>query len=104
MEPAQLIGIPGPHTIKLTWQRGFDGGFEQSFVVEYRIFGSSDGWKDEKVDTLNYAVIDGLESDTDFILRVYSQNEIGKSNRSEEISVKTGINLNHILHCLSFSS
>ncbi|CAC5358914.1 unnamed protein product [Mytilus coruscus] len=89
MEPTQLIAIPGPHTIKLTWQKGFDGGLNQSFVVEYRILGSSDDWKDEKVDTFNYAVIDGLESETDFILRVYSQNDLGTSNRSKEILVKT---------------
>ncbi|WAR05658.1 TUTLB-like protein, partial [Mya arenaria] len=76
-------------TIYIEWTPGLDGGLPQTFYVEYREVGAS-VWMKERVIAghINYTIV-GLNPETMYEIRVYSTNDIGRSNASEAITVTT---------------
>ncbi|WAR05729.1 HMCN2-like protein, partial [Mya arenaria] len=69
--------------------QGFDGGLPQTFHVEYRDVETS-VWRNDMVNTGKIShVIVGLSPNTIYEIRVYSTNDIGRSNVSNAIEVTT---------------
>ncbi|XP_052805722.1 hemicentin-1-like isoform X4 [Mya arenaria] len=76
-------------TIHIEWTPGFDGGLPQTFYIEYREVGAS-VWREERgiAGQINYTIV-GLNPATMYEIRVYSTNDIGRSNASEAITAST---------------
>ncbi|XP_052804995.1 nephrin-like isoform X2 [Mya arenaria] len=76
-------------TVHIEWTPGFDGGLPQTFHVEYRDVETS-VWRNDMVNTGKIShVIVGLSPNTIYEIRVYSTNDIGRSNVSNAIEVTT---------------
>ncbi|XP_052103596.1 nephrin-like [Mytilus californianus] len=74
--------------IFVLWKPGFDGGYLQWFIVEYKEKGDI-YWNNQTVNSSNSTVIGGLQLATKYIIRMLARNMIDESNRTEEIIVQT---------------
>ena len=75
-----------------TWTRGFNGGADQVFVIQYRQ-ASTVGWTETLriVDTqpqLNFT-LNGLDSGTSYEAHMYARNYIGNSTFTEVVRFET---------------
>ncbi|VDI11168.1 Hypothetical predicted protein [Mytilus galloprovincialis] len=93
-ESPQFVSvIPYARYLKVVWDPGFDGGYQQTFFVEYRQE-SENTWKrsgpvvDNRQVRLS-KILNNLNPKTRYQVRVLSKNEIGDSNQTAVTSVMT---------------
>ena len=83
------------HEVTVSWARGFHGGYEQTFVIQY----STDNivWEDgatkngglsRSTERIN-ATIEGLDAATHYYIRMYSHSIKGSSDYTEIMNVTT---------------
>ncbi|CAC5422324.1 unnamed protein product [Mytilus coruscus] len=87
--PKILRTVAQQTQIFVLWIPGFDGGFLQWFIIEYKEIGDL-YWKNQTTRSSNSIVIGGLQPATKYLIRMFSRNMIDDSNRTEEILIKTG--------------
>ncbi|CAG2226573.1 IGSF9B [Mytilus edulis] len=93
-ESPQLVSvIPYARYLEVVWDPGFDGGYQQTFFVEYRQE-SENTWKRSEPVVDNRQVrlskiLNNLNPKTRYQVRVFSKNEIGDSNQTAVTSVMT---------------
>ena len=84
----------GTDFIELTWEEGFNGGFSSTkFMVQAR---SENGKQDYDCQTNNPCVIDKLQQQTNYVLRLRAYNEKGNSEFSDEIEGTTTVDIDSI--------
>lgn len=90
--PLNVTVVPVANGARVEWTTNFNGGFKQSFFVEYREQGDK---KWEKVKTLPttlnnrmFWTIGNLHEDRSYSFRMFSRNIIGDSNKTEEFDLK----------------
>lgn len=71
------------------WKPGFDGDVLQRFIVEYTKIGDIH-WNYQTTGSSNFIIIGGLQPATKYLIRMFSRNLFGDSNRTEEILIQTG--------------
>ncbi|VDH90424.1 Hypothetical predicted protein [Mytilus galloprovincialis] len=71
------------------WIPGFNGGFPQWFIVEYKEIVDF-YWKNQTTRSSNSTVICGLNPATKYIIRMFARNMIDDSNRTEDFIIQTG--------------
>ena len=91
----QIIAVHAT-TIEIRWVAGFDGGVDQTFVLEYRL-SKTTSWN------TFYSNLTGLEEDPQYFellglrsgsvygIQMYARNTIGNSTKTDIISVSTAI-------------
>ncbi|CAG2196322.1 unnamed protein product [Mytilus edulis] len=86
--PKIIRTVPQQTQFSVLWKPGFDGGYPQRFIVEYKkivdIY-----WNYQTTRSSNSIVIGGLQPATKYIVRMFSRNMIDDSNRTEEILIQT---------------
>lgn len=75
--------------ISVLWKPGFNGGYHQWFIVEYKEI-EEIYWNNHTTNLSNLAVIGGLQHATKYIIRMFSRNMINDSNKTEDILILTG--------------
>ncbi|CAC5418103.1 unnamed protein product [Mytilus coruscus] len=114
----KVVSVPGPQfmpkilrtvakqtQISVFWRPGFNGGYQQWFIIEYKKVGDI-YWKYQTTSSYNSTVIGGLQPPTEYLFRIFSRNMIDDSNKTEEISIKTdesisNTNVYAIVTCVS---
>ncbi|XP_054169092.1 synaptogenesis protein syg-2-like [Oppia nitens] len=95
--PTQLLATNTSHnSVVISWNPGFDFGYEQSFRIRYRKVDSKlSQYKYIIVNnTLNTVLIDNLDPNTEYQFGISSRNKLGESLMSREfLTVKTLPNL-----------
>ncbi|CAG2197049.1 unnamed protein product [Mytilus edulis] len=86
--PKNLQPSPKQTQILVWWTPGFDGGYRQWFIVEYKDIEDL-YWSNQTANLSNSAVIGGLQPATKYLIRIFARNMIDDSNRTEEILVQT---------------
>ncbi|CAC5417041.1 HMCN [Mytilus coruscus] len=86
--PQNIMAVAFSDRIIVKWTSDLDIGLQETFVVEYRKHVES-LWSQVFVENRYTAVIDGLVTDTVYLIRVYSRTASGKSYRTNNIIVKT---------------
>lgn len=98
-----ILEKPQPPTIKnvvatiaslqIFWIKSFDGGTRQHFVLLYKkdtdVDWRSGGQINESISGDNVHVLEDLESDAVYMLRIYARNELGESNCTEPWTIRT---------------
>ncbi|CAG2250729.1 unnamed protein product [Mytilus edulis] len=86
--PVNVTFFPVENGVRLEWMANFNGGFKQSFFIEYREQ-NDDMW--QKVQTLPITLnnrmfwtIGNLQEDRTYSFRMFSRNKIGDSNKTKE--------------------
>ena len=83
-------------TIEIRWVAGFDGGVDQTFVLEYRLskttswntfYPNFTGFKEDP----QYFKLSGLSSGSVYDIQMYARNTVGNSAKTDIISVSTTI-------------
>ena len=92
-EKVKTIEIDGK-TAKINWQTPFSGNsIILQYLIEYQQ--ADENWNRNTISQLNvtgnenYAIIKGLKPVTQYQVRVYAQNALGKSESSEQILFRT---------------
>ena len=81
-------------TIEIRWVAGFDGGVDQTFVLEYRL-SKTTSWNTfyHKFTGLEedpqYFELSGLSSGSVYDIQMYARNTVGNSTKTDIISVST---------------
>lgn len=75
--------------ILVKWTADYSINLHHTFFVEYRKHSES-SWSRVSVEEKSIVVINGLEKDTIYLLRMYSETVNGKSNKTDDIIIKTG--------------
>ena len=81
-------------TIEIRWVAGFDGGVDQTFVLEYRL-SKTTSWNTfyPKFSGLEedpqYFELSGLSSGSVYDIQMYARNIVGNSAKTDIISVST---------------
>uniref|UniRef100_A0A8C7WMN8 Immunoglobulin superfamily member 9B n=1 Tax=Oryzias sinensis TaxID=183150 RepID=A0A8C7WMN8_9TELE len=93
--PVSIHVLPSTTSANVSWEPGYDGGFEQTFSVWYgpvskRIdFGPHD-WHSMPVSGAQiWLVVSGLEPGTEYQFSVLAQNKLGTGPFSEVVTVTT---------------
>ncbi|XP_042270838.1 protein turtle homolog B isoform X4 [Thunnus albacares] len=93
--PGNIHVLPSTTSANVSWEPGYDGGFEQTFSVWYgpvskRIdFGPHD-WHSMPVSgAQTWLVVPGLEPGTEYQFSVLAQNKLGTGPFSEVVTVNT---------------
>lgn len=89
--PQNLRVVALKHEIIVKWLAGNSGGILQTLLIEYRNRFES-AWNVITITTEGKTseVIDGLQTDTVYFIRMFSRNILGESNTTDEIIIKTG--------------
>lgn len=87
--PRNIQTVALINAIILKWHAGYDGGLRKEFCIEYRQH-IDVKWQTLSAGEQSTFVISSLEPDSVYIVRMYSQNTVGESNRTDEIILKTG--------------
>ncbi|CAC5368485.1 HMCN [Mytilus coruscus] len=87
--PQNIMAVAFSDRIIVKWTSDLDIGLQETFVVEYRKHVES-SWSQVSVEDRYTAVINGLVADTVYLVRVYSRTASRKSDRTDNIIVKTG--------------
>ncbi|VDI34016.1 Hypothetical predicted protein [Mytilus galloprovincialis] len=87
--PKILQTIAKQTQIFVVWKPGFNGGFPQWFIVEYKAIGDI-YWRNHTTRSSNSIVIDGLHPATKYLIRMFSRNMIADSYRTAEVAIQTG--------------
>lgn len=79
-------------SITFTWKPGFNGGLQQTFVIQYKIV-SDDLWfnvtvKDSQNSLMNYTLT-SLSSGKDYVALLFAYNDIGASNIYGVVTFRT---------------
>jgi hypothetical protein len=83
-------------TIEIRWVAGFDGGVDQTFVLEYRL-SKTTSWNTSYPNLIGleedpqYFELSGLSSGSVYDIQMYARNTIGNSAKTDIISVSTAI-------------
>jgi hypothetical protein len=83
-------------TIEIRWVAGFDGGVDQTFVLEYRLSKTTSwntsypNWTGLEEDP-QYFELSGLSSGSVYDIQMYARNTVGNSPKTNIISVSTTI-------------
>ncbi|XP_063412199.1 hemicentin-2-like [Mytilus trossulus] len=90
--PLNVTVAPVANGARVEWTTNFNGGFKQSFFVEYREQGNK-RWEKVKTlpTTLNnrmFWTIGNLHEDRSYSFRMFSRNKIGDSNTTREVDFK----------------
>ena len=82
-------GSEKPSSISFTWFPGFHGDADQTFHIEYRSEGHD--WKEgarvfggKVLEQQLQTYVDGLESGSSYLFRIYASNKYGNSDKSQE--------------------
>ena len=84
-----------PRSLTISWSPGYSGGenLDQWFLVDYREYVNSEpgDWLDETkvTDGSNRYELSGLKEGTTYDIRVFSENEVGRSLSGQTIQGKT---------------
>jgi hypothetical protein len=82
--------------IEIRWVAGFDGGVDQTFVLEYRLSKATSwntsypNWTGLEEDP-QYFELSGLSSGSVYDIQMYARNTVGNSLKTNIISVSTTI-------------
>ena len=82
--------------IEIRWVAGFDGGVDQTFVLEYRLSKTTSwntsypNWTGLEEDP-QYFELSGLSSGSVYDIQMYARNTVGNSLKTNIISVSTTI-------------
>ncbi|VDI05334.1 Hypothetical predicted protein, partial [Mytilus galloprovincialis] len=93
-ESPQFVSVTPYLVSGVVWDPGFDGGYQQTFFVEYRQE-SENTWKrsgpvvDDNRQVRFSKILNSLNPKTRYQVRVLSKNEIGYSNQTAVTSVMT---------------
>ncbi|CAG2197250.1 unnamed protein product [Mytilus edulis] len=79
-------------SLKIFWIKSFDGGTRQRFVLMYKK-DTDAAWRNESIRTDNVHVLENLKSDAVYMLRIYSRNDLGDSNFTEPLTIRTLVDL-----------
>ena len=73
------------------WIPGYNGGYEQTFNIQYRIVNETKIWIPQKIPQYNRQTytLSGLKSDTWYELRMFSENKFDRSNVTDMQSIPT---------------
>ncbi|CAC5390334.1 unnamed protein product [Mytilus coruscus] len=74
--------------IFVLWIPGFNGGYPQWFIIEYKEI-EDIYWNNQTTNSSNSTVIGGLQPETKYLIRMFSRNMIDDSNKTEEIIIQT---------------
>lgn len=88
------------NAVIISWHKNFDGGFEQTFYIEYKIEGKRN-WKSvESLNTTSSAEVSwqitGLRSSQTYFFRMFARNSLGESSRTDVQIIKTKGKSSHI--------
>lgn len=77
----------------VSWYPGFDGGFDQMFLLELRTDFSLNFTvivpkNETTTENMDY-ILDNLSSNTAYFIRIFSRNKIGDSNKTEYVAFMT---------------
>lgn len=75
--------------IIVRWKADQDIGLRETFLVEYRNHYES-SWSQFSAEGRSSAIINGLQPNEVYLLRVYSKTAAGESDKTDVIIVKTG--------------
>ena len=81
-------------TIEIRWVAGFDGGVDQTFVLEYRL-SKTTSWNTFYPNLIGleedpqYFELSGLSSGSVYDIQMYARNTVGNSAKTDIISVST---------------
>ena len=84
-----------PTTVTLSWKPGFDGGYNQTFVVTVFDQKTEEKIKDRTLEAnkkmwwINGTTVGNLKPHTSYIIKVHAKNKAGLSEIPEEVFVKT---------------
>ena len=82
--------------IEIRWVAGFDGGVDQTFVLEYRL-SKTTSWNTfypnftRLEENPQYFELSGLSSGSVYDIQMYARNTVGNSPKTDIISVSTTI-------------
>ena len=73
------------------WIPGYNGGYEQTFNIQYRIINASKIWIRQQIPQYNKQtyILSGLQSNTWYELRMFSKNKFDKSSVTDIQSIST---------------
>ncbi|VDI35763.1 Hypothetical predicted protein [Mytilus galloprovincialis] len=86
--PKILRTVAQQTQFSVLWKPGFDGGYLQRFIVEYKKIGDI-YWNYQTTRSSNFIIIGGLQPATKYLIRMFSRNLIDDSKRTEEILIQT---------------
>uniref|UniRef100_A0A8C2X387 Immunoglobulin superfamily member 9B n=1 Tax=Cyclopterus lumpus TaxID=8103 RepID=A0A8C2X387_CYCLU len=89
--PGNIHVLPSTTSANVSWEPGYDGGFEQTFSVwsKRTDFGPHD-WHSMPVSgAQTWLVVPGLEAGTEYQFSVLAQNKLGTGPFSEVVTVNT---------------
>lgn len=80
-------------SLRVMWSKQFDGGARQHFVLQYKKDIDND-WQNVRPITdstrrMEVHILNNLESNTVYFLRLFSENQLGSSNYTDISTVKT---------------
>uniref|UniRef100_A0A3Q3DQH3 Immunoglobulin superfamily, member 9Ba n=1 Tax=Hippocampus comes TaxID=109280 RepID=A0A3Q3DQH3_HIPCM len=83
--PGNIHVVPSTTSANVSWEAGYDGGFEQSFSVWY-----GPDWHSMPVSgAQTWLLVPGLEPGTEYQFSVLAQNKLGTGPFSEVVTVNT---------------
>lgn len=99
-KPTIIVLKSSANYIYVEFEHGNDGGYPQTFIIEYRK-ASAGPWTQITVDNSHtYYYIKDLESETEYTLQMYSFNKIGNSTIAEDYSIYTKLAKGILLLCM----
>lgn len=89
--PKILQLVSTENRIKVRWQSRFDGGYQQSFVIQYRQH-DAQPWNRIKVfdSFVKEISINGLAPGTKYQIRMFATNDLGDSDFTDQVLTVTG--------------
>ncbi|XP_018083170.1 protein turtle homolog B isoform X3 [Xenopus laevis] len=93
--PSNVRVVVSMNTANVSWEAGYDGGFDQTFSVWYDAlikraqFGPHD-WVSMPVPSgSSFLLVDSLDPETEYQFSILAQNKLGTSSFSEVITLRT---------------
>ena len=80
--------------IVVSWRPGFNGGFQQSFFVDYQANGNA-YWNSIQASEEDRTIIYGLQQETKYLIRMFARNMINDSSFTNVKVAETGTSLYH---------
>ncbi|XP_039620095.1 protein turtle homolog B isoform X2 [Polypterus senegalus] len=89
--PINVRVLASTNSANITWEPGYDGGFEQTFSVWVKRaqFGPHDWLSLPVASSLTWLLVEGLEPETAYQFSVLAQNKLGTGPFSEVVTVNT---------------
>lgn len=85
--------ISGTESLRVKWIKQFDGGARQHFVLQYKQNIDND-WQSvspimDSTRRMEVHILNNLESNSVYFLRLFAENQLGSSNYTDISTVKT---------------